>query len=69
MSSKERNIFRYQFLLNYLTKKSPEEAIALIEQHFMLISNFEEYIKGKLIPLLTLKSNKAPTTTIQGDYV
>lgn len=44
MPKKEHNIFRYQFLLNFLSKKTSEEVHQIIDNYFKLISNYEDFV-------------------------
>lgn len=50
-SKKEQNIYNYQFLLNFLTKSTKERA-AFLQENFMLIENYEEFINNIVLPIL-----------------
>jgi hypothetical protein len=55
LTIKERNIFRYQFVLNYMSKK-PEELLNFVESNMQFITHYATFIQSKLVPLLELKS-------------
>jgi hypothetical protein len=49
---KEYKIAKYQFLLNFLSKKSNEELNRFIDEQFRFIPNVSEFIRDTVIPLL-----------------
>ena len=49
---KEYKIAKYQFLLNFLSKKSNEELYRFIDEQFRFITNVTEFIRDTVIPLL-----------------
>ncbi|CDW86884.1 UNKNOWN [Stylonychia lemnae] len=51
-SNKERNIFKYQFLMNFLTKGNQEQRIGFLKQQLDFISNHKEYVTNNLIKVL-----------------
>ena len=42
-SMKEKNIFKYEFVINFMSKKS-KETFRYVESTFQLIGKFEEFI-------------------------
>jgi len=48
----EYKIAKYQFLLNFLAKKSNEELYWFIDEQFRFITNITEFIRDTVIPLL-----------------
>ena len=45
----------YEFLLNFLSKKTLEEQLQLIEEKFRLVAKYEATVLNVLIPLLQEK--------------
>ena len=56
ISDKELNIFKYQFVLNYLSKNSNKEKIHFLKTLYAVNPNFNETIFKELLP--TLKERK-----------
>lgn len=55
LSSKEKVIYKYQFVINFVAK-TKEEIMNFIESQLQMISNCREFIIDKLIPLLRDRS-------------
>lgn len=56
MTEKDKNILKYQFAINFMSKK-PEEVASYIEKEFTLYPyNSQEFIEQHLLPTLLLKS-------------
>jgi hypothetical protein len=56
VSDKELNIFKYQFVLNYLSKTSNKEKMIYLKTLYAVNPNFSETIFKELLP--TLKERK-----------
>ena len=49
----EKYIYRYQFLLNFLSKKAPEDRVRYLEQQLQMVRSYSHFIHNQVIPLLT----------------
>ena len=58
VSKQEKNIFKYQFVLNYMSKPNIKEKFQYILRLFELNSSWEDVIKKMLIPCLESKLKK-----------
>ena len=56
ISDKEINIFKYQFVLNYLSKNTNKDKIMFLKKVYAVNPNFSETIFKELLP--TLKERK-----------
>lgn len=54
----EKEIFRYQFLLNYLSTPNDKKYMFICEQLAFIENNFKSFIYDKILPLLNLKKTK-----------
>lgn len=48
---REKHIFKYEFILNFLSKKN-DTKFTFVNNYLKLIGNYEEFIKYKLLPYL-----------------
>lgn len=55
LSERDKNILRYQFAINFMSKR-PDDLGAFIEKEFDLLSNAEYFINTHLLPTLLHKS-------------
>jgi hypothetical protein len=51
-TKKEENIFKYQFLLNFLTQPTSEERVRFILETLQLIPNYREFFELRLVAVL-----------------
>ena len=58
VSKQEKSIFKYQFVLNYMSKPNIKEKIIYMLRFFELNSSWEGVIKKMLIPCLESKLKK-----------
>lgn len=56
ISDKELNIFKYQFVLNYLSKNTNKDKMMFLKKLYAVNPNFSETIFKELLP--TLKERK-----------
>ena len=54
MNKREKNIFKYELILNFLSKR-PDQKLQFVYTYLKLIGNYEEFIKSKLLPHLQKK--------------
>lgn len=58
VSKQEKSIFKYQFVLNYMSKPNIKEKIIYMYRFLKLNSSWEGVIKKMLIPTLESKLKK-----------
>ena len=63
VSKQEKNIFKYQFVLNYMSKPNIKEKFQYILRLFELNSSWEDVIKKMLIPCLESKLKKVTSAS------
>ena len=55
----EKRIFKYQFILNYLSKSTSTEKIAFIMKVYHLNDSFTKTVFEELLPTIKLKKQKS----------
>jgi hypothetical protein len=59
ISDKELNIFKYQFVLNYLSKGTNKEKIMFLKKLYAVNPNYNETIFKELLPTLKERKTKS----------
>eukprot|EP00347_Sterkiella_histriomuscorum_P003546 403363877 len=70
ISNKDKNIFNYQFMLNFLTK-TQEERLKFLQSNFELVGKYETYVLEILIPYIksTIEDSKKPPSTMRQEQL
>lgn len=56
ISPKERDIFKYEFTINFMSKRNLDEAFRYVKDKLGLIGHYETFIKQQVLPCLERKS-------------
>lgn len=56
VSPKERDIFKYEFTINFMSKRNLNDAFRYVEEKLGLIGHYETFIKQQVLPCLERKS-------------
>ena len=61
VSEKEIRIFKYQFIMNYMSKPSTADKINFITTIYLMNPNFKDTVIKELIPTLKIRERKLKT--------
>ena len=58
ITPKERDIFKYEFTINFMSKRTLDEAFRYVKESLGLIAHYENFIKHQVLPCLERKSTQ-----------